>query len=233
MNSIQSRLIKEEILFEVNGYIAQLCCGPESKKIAYQLRYLSYSSVKMIKPNAEKMLFDHFDALPNSRTHLIWYDGRPVATVRSSIWSSKYDWELTESIVPFKEELERNIGLKNNILESSRYAIAPHFKGRQSLFAQLLLFRIQDLSSYFEDCDHIITSVRENHVPFYERMLGFKKISNVWRYDWVDVPFVLLSTQQSESREKVTQRGMPACTAEERERYSFLSSKMRANEGSR
>lgn len=224
MNSNLPSPFKDEFIFACNGFTAQLCCSEESKRLAYQLRYESYLCTQLIEPNELGYLSDPYDEQINTRSHLIWFEGKPVASVRSLIWSPKYDWTKIENMEPFKAEIDQHIGLKENILESSRYAIAPDFRnnGRKSLFAQLLMFRIQDLSSGFDDCPHIITAVKARHVPFYERMLGFKRITGYTRYDWVDVDFALLITSQEASRDIVVKKGMPACTAEDRKRYASL-----------
>jgi len=217
-----------EMLFEINGFHAQLCCSPESKAIAYRLRYRAYLHSKAIQPNAEEVLTDVYDEQDNSRTHLIWHEGQPIATVRSSIWSAKYDWATTESIKAFWKEAHRRIGLENNMLESSRYAVIPEFTGRRSLFAQLLLFRVQDLSSQLDQCKHIITSVRKKHVPFYQRMLGFQQISESKRLPWIDADIVLLTTSQAKSRSIITEKGMAACSPDEVERYASISNMIKA-----
>lgn len=222
MNTSLPKRFQEEFLFEINGFVAQLCCSPESRELAFQFRYQAYLAAQLIQPNAEEKLKDMYDEQDNSRTHLIWYEGTPVASVRSSIWSAKYNWVTTESIDEFYGDIAAHVGLGYNILESCRFSLAPHFKGRKSLEAQLLLFRIQDLSSQFDDCQHVITAVRDKHVPFYERMLGFEVISAPKKVDWIKGDIVVMTTSQEESRELVTQKGMPPCTTEEVERYALL-----------
>ncbi len=212
----------DEIVFELDGFTAQLCTSPESKKVAYELRYRAYIETGAVEPNALKQVHDAYDDLPNSRTHLLWYEGEPVASVRSSIWSSRYDWSLTESIKTFWYETHGSIGLDKSILESSRFVVDPKFQGRNSLRAQLLLFRLQDLSSTYDECDHIITSVREKHVPFYKRMLSFEQISGQGRVPWIDVDVVLLRTTANESRNVIATKGMQLCSQEERQRYATI-----------
>jgi len=107
-------------------------------------------------------------------------------------------------------------------IQSNRYAIDPNFKGRSSLKAQLLLFRIQDLCAQYENCDHIITVVREKHIPFYKRMLGFDQISESKFYPWVNEDLVLLSSKAETSRSIITTKGMESTSHEEISRYEEL-----------
>ena len=206
-------------LFEHNGYTAQLCCSTESKEIAYHLRYRAYRNAGAIAPSSDRMTFDKFDEQPNSRTHLIWYQGKPVASVRSCIWSDRYPNHPTESTTVFRKEIVRCVGLKSNILESAHFVTAPEITGRDSFYAQLLLFRLQDLSSRFDDCPMIITAVQERHIPFYKRVLGFRTISMPRSIDWIDTDLVLLRTRQEEGRQLAVLRGMPECTDDDVQRY--------------
>jgi len=106
-----------------------------------------------------------------------------VASVRSATWSSAYNWMPPESIRTFWNDVHRKIGLENNILESSRYVVSPELTGRKSLYAQLLMFRVLDICSQVDQCKHIVTSVRQRHVPFYQRMLAFQQISEPVHHD--------------------------------------------------
>ena len=227
-NVMPLEVVERELLFDVNGFTAQLCCSEESKQIAYALRYESYLHAGVIQVNKDGCFFDDYDQQTNTRTHLIWHEGVPVASVRSCIWSEKYAFQPVESIENFRSAVKKKIGLEQNILESSRYVIAPGFNRRKSLFAQLLMFRIQDLSSVHDDCENIVTSVRQRHATFYHRMLAFDQISEAVQHDFIDAEIVLLRTFQKESRAVITQKGMPVCTPEEVDRYAELASQLSA-----
>ncbi|MEM6697998.1 MAG: hypothetical protein AAF806_02715 [Bacteroidota bacterium] len=229
MNTSLPEQFQEEFLFEMNGFTTQLCCSPESKELAFQLRYQAYSSNQLIQPNEEEILKDIYDERSNSRTHLLWHEGIPVASVRSSIWSAKYNWATTESIDEFYGDVATQVGLGYNILESCRFSLIPELKGRKALEAQLILFRVQDMSARFDECQHIITAVRSKHTAFYERMLGFQVISAPKKIDWIEGDIVLLASPQTDDRYIFTRKGMPLCTAEELDRYALLHHQMNAH----
>jgi hypothetical protein len=212
----------KEWLFDYKGFKVQLCLTRESKEMAYRLRYRAYRHANAIPPSSERMLSDAFDDQPNTRTHLIWHDDKPIASVRSSIWSNRYGLLPTESTTVFRKEVARSVGMNEHILESAHFVIAPELESRESFYAQLMLYRIQDLSSRFDDCPVIMTAVQEHHVPFYERVLGFRRISMPKTLDWIEYKLVLLRTTLDESREFALKRGMPECTPEECRRYSDL-----------
>ena len=221
-DSKYSNLLEAEMLFTIKGFTAQLCCSQESKNAAYALRYDAYRSANIIPENEKKLFYDNYDLLPNARTHLIWHEGKPIASVRSMVWSEKYNWTTFESLKYFKKDIDRRIGLDQRILESSRFVVSPEISGRNSLFAQLLLFRAQDLSSQVDDCDYILTAVRAKHVPFYKRMLAFEQISEPLQHSFIDLNIVLLMTTQQESRRIVVEKGMPPCEDMEVSNYAQL-----------
>jgi hypothetical protein len=183
-----------EFLFEESGFTAQLCTSEDSLRLAYQLRYRSYRSVDGIAENAEGIAVDDYDTQSNARTHLIWYEGKPVASVRSLIWSEKYDWQSTTCVDAYRSAVQAEFGLTTPILESNRYVVDPDFKGRKSLMAQYLLFRIQTTSCLFDRCEYVITAVRTNHIPFYKRLMGFYPISEPTQVEGFQFETVLLAT---------------------------------------
>ena len=222
MGSEFKRHFFEEVIFKLDGFTAQFCKSPESKNIAYELRYNAYTHYQDIHNNDEGFLTDKYDLQKNSRTFLLWFDNSPIATVRSSVWSAQYNWNKTEGINTFQQDIQRTIGLQNTIIESGRFAILPNLGRSLSTKAQLILFRIQDLNSKYENSNHIITIVRNKHIPFYERMLGFKKISNDKFYQWLNDNVVLLYTTAAKSREIILEKGMQQLSSRELKQFSKL-----------
>lgn len=184
----------DEFLFEESGFTAQVCITEESLWLAYQLRYRSYRSVDGIPENPEGIAVDDYDNQSNARTHLIWYEGKPVASVRSLIWSDQYNWQSTTCLDAYRSAVQAKLGLETPILESNRYVVDPDFKGRKSLTAQYLLFRIQTISCLFDRCQYVITAVRTNHIPFYKRLMGFYPISEPTQVEGFQFETVLLAT---------------------------------------
>lgn len=218
-SEIQTRV--NQLLFEVNGFTAEICLSPESRRIAYELRYRAYLDAGAIYPNDEEIVHDEYDDQPQSSIHLIWYEGKPVASVRSCIWSDEYEWRPIEAVAEYRNEIDASLGIKSRILESSRYVIDPSFQGRKSLFAQLLMFRIHALNSAVHGCTHIVTAVQEKHTPFYQRMLNFDPISEAKQVEWINYDrIVLLSTPRDKSLETALSRGMPAYTKQDVARYA-------------
>ena len=196
--------LAHQILFEVDGFTAEMCLEEESLDLAYHLRYQAYFQADAIPHNDEERCTDPYDRQKNARTYLIWHGGRPVASVRSLTWSAEYDWDPTPSVKYFAADVDRHLGIQTPLLESNRYVVAPDFKGRQSLTAQMLLFRIQTLGTLADACDYVITAVRPRHARFYERFMNFEVISDPIEVPEVSFPIQLLSTAAA-SRDKLAQ----------------------------
>ena len=202
--------MSNQIVFEMKGFTVEVCRDQRSLNTAFRLRYRAYLKVNAIPENEEEMLYDDYDFMPNSFTHLVWYNEKPVATVRGCVFSSHYNWRATESVNYFSKDVEEQLGQYTPVLESNRYAVDPEFQGRQSLFAQMLMFRAHGLNANVHGCTHIITSVRANHIPFYRRFLGMQQLSAQMRYiPWADADVALLSSSAADSRAFATNRGMP------------------------
>ncbi|NRB53896.1 MAG: GNAT family N-acetyltransferase [Saprospiraceae bacterium] len=211
--------LAHQILFEANGFTAEMCIEEESLRLAYNLRYRAYRSVDAIPANAREIFTDRYDAQENVRTYLIWHEGQAVASVRSLTWSSAYNWAPTDSIVLFKNDIDQQLGLNTPVLESNRYVVDPEFKGRKSLMAQMLLFRIQALGAQIDNCKHVITAVRPRHASFYQRFMNFEPISQEITVEKVSFPIQLLATPVSSCEKLAKSSALAAHEAADLERY--------------
>lgn len=211
--------LDHQILFEVDGYTAEICIEHESLNLAYHLRYQAYRHAEAIPANPEETCTDPFDQQQNARTFLIWHEKKAVASVRSLSWTAEYDWAPTPSIDIFRSEVDQFLGLSSPILESNRYVTAPDFTGRKSLTAQMLLFRIQTLGALADQCAFVITAVRPRHVKFYERFMNFYSISEPKEVEAVSFQIQLLATPIA-SKDKLSESSSIATYQEaDLERY--------------
>ena len=217
----------EGFIFENQGFSAQLCTSKESLRTAFDLRYRAYKSSgdEVNMDEKYKLFYDGSDFAPNCRTFLIWYEGKAVASVRSCIRSGKYNWAPIESTKYCEDHIEENLGANSILLESGRYVVDPEFKGRKSIVAQILLFKVHAIVSLLDNCSHIITMVRPRHIPFYERMLGFHQVSPVIPVPEFKLEIVLLACPREKSLEVALDRGMPPYTEDELNRYRTLLAK--------
>lgn len=200
----------DQVIFSQKDFILEVCMNQRSKRLAYQIRYRSYLEAGLISKSDESLLHDKYDEMVNARIFLVWYQGRPVATVRSSVYADLYNWAPTESDGYFRKDISESLGDQTPVLESSRFAVDPDFQGRQSLFARFLLFRAHGLNASLHQCAYITTAVRANHLAFYQRFLNLHPISNnACHIAWVDDEVYLLANRTEECLGAILNRGMP------------------------
>ena len=211
--------LSDGFLFEESGFTAQLCNTEESLHQAYQLRYKAYRSVDGIAENPQGIAKDGYDEQPNARTHLIWYEDQPVASVRSLIWSDKYNWQGTTCVDAYYSAVQSEFNPRVPLLESNRYVVDPEFNGRKSLTAQYLLFRIQTMSCLFDRCQYVITAVRTKHLPFYKRLMGFYPISEPVQVPGFQFETILLATPYESRAILAKNASIAAFQLEDYERY--------------
>lgn len=202
--------LKNQIISSDEDFTLEVCLNERSKREAYSVRYQSYVQAGLIGENEEALLYDEYDTMPNVRIFLVWHRGKPVATVRSCIYSDRYDWMPTEAVQHFQDDLNARLGSGTRLLESNRFAVVPEFQGRQSLYARLLLFRAHGLNAAVHNCEYLITSVQANHQAFYRRFLGLEPISEqTLKYEWIDAEVSLLFNRADRCLESILKRGMP------------------------
>lgn len=202
--------LKNQIISSDKDFTVEVCLNERSKREAYSVRYQAYVQAGLISENEEELLYDAYDTMPNVRIFLVWHCGKPVATVRSCIYSDRYNWMPTEAVLHFQKDLSARLGTGTRLLESNRFAVVPDFQGRQSLFARLLLFRIHGLNAAVHDCKYLITSVQANHQAFYRRFLGLEPVSEqTLKHEWIEAEVSLLFNRVDRCLESILQRGMP------------------------
>lgn len=207
---LAKHLYPEQVFDVSDDFAIEVCLRQDSKNTAFHLRYRAYLAVDAISGNPEELLYDEYDFQDNARIFLVWFRGKPVATVRSCVFSDRYNWLPTEGVNYFRESLEQKLGDNTRLLESNRFAVDPDFQGRQSLVARFLLFRAHGLNAAAHNCSHIITSVRDNHRAFYLRFLGMPAFSeNPIYIPWANAEVYLLANKTEACLENILKRGMP------------------------
>lgn len=215
---------EEQIIGTHDDFTLEVCMSNESKNQAFKIRYNAYLKAGMIRENETGLLSDEYDLKPNARTFLVWHKQKPVATVRSCIYSEAYNWLTTEAVRNFHQELNEKLEDGSRLLESNRFAVDPEFQGRKSLFARFLLFQAHGLNAAAHQCEYIITSVVANHAAFYQRFLNLHPISeNLRHVDWLGMDVALLINRTEICLESVMKRGMPGYDEEDIAKFAMCA----------
>ena len=180
------------------NYFASLAQSEVALADAFRVRYASYIDSGFIEPNPEKMFSDCFDGAPNATTVLV-YDGyNPVASVRVCFMSRSIRNAPAHHAFPAEVD-EILAGLppskgQYDVAEITRLVRSPECANNQGLV--FLLYRIAALFILRHDVHLVLSSVRQNHVAFYNR-LGFTRVAGPRAYPGLNCPMHLMQCPRS------------------------------------
>lgn len=214
----------DQILGVFNDFTLEVCMNDASRYIAFEIRYHAYREVGAIPENEEELMYEEMDFQANTRVFLVWFQGKPVATIRNCIFSDTYGWFPIESMQYFQKDFCSKLEANTPVLESGRFAVAPAFQGRQSFFACLLLFHAHGLNATAHQCKYIVSLVRANHLAFYKRFLAMEPISTQPCYvNWANTEASLLANRFEAGLETILKKGMPAYSQDDVDRYAIIA----------
>lgn len=161
-------------LFRFGDFSVELCLHPHQVLLAQRFRYQAFLPTGTIKENPEHLFQDEYDDQPNSRILLVYYQGKPVGTIRNLIYAADYAWTPSYISEHLRTEVEATIGKGTPFLESGRFAIHPELSGKPARTVQGLLFRAQTIAASVSGVGQVLTLVKPSHTRFYERYMGFR-----------------------------------------------------------
>jgi hypothetical protein len=180
------------------GLTARLALDEETRADAYAIRHASYLSGGYIDPRPDGLFSDADDLRPNSRTVVVYRQGRPVASVRLCILDtdpSLIGWDEIPASRIFPEAVAElaaglNPGRPARLMEINRLVRHPDFATDAQLV--FVLFRFVSYMLIETDSDMMLSCVRRNHTPFYKRM-HFEYVAGPRRYAGVKFETNLMS----------------------------------------
>jgi hypothetical protein len=185
-----------------SGLTAKLALDEQTKADAYSVRHASYLSGGYIDPRPDGMFSDADDLRPNNRSVVIYRQGRPVASVRMSVYDrtpglTGFD-EIPASRI-FPEEVAAladcvTSGRPAKLTEINRLVRHPDFATDYELV--FVLYRFVGFFVAEEKADMTLSCVRRNHTPFYKR-LHFEYVAGPRRYAGVKFETNLMSCPNS------------------------------------
>ena len=181
-------------------YTARLALDENTKRDAFALRYKSYVASGFIEQNTTKLFTDKFDKMPNSITIVIYSEGKAIASVRTC-FLSRDSTTTSPARETFPDEVDRLLsetGASQGNLEGvefTRLVRSPEAANNQGLV--FLLYRLAGYLSLHNDCQVVLSCVRQNHVPFYKR-LRFREVTAARAYPGLNCPMQLLACSRAD-----------------------------------
>ncbi len=180
-------------------YTAAIAYDKHVAADAYRVRYASYLDSGFITPNPDKIFRDSFDNLQNSTSIVVYDADRPVGSVRICLMSRSVREapahhafpEAVDAVLAHATRSRKSF----DVAEITRLVRSPDCANNQGLV--FLLYRLAGHVVLRHDVQAILSSVRRNHIPFYNR-LGFAEIAGPTAYPGLSCPMHLLECSRSE-----------------------------------
>jgi len=173
-------------------YMNRVAYGPLLDTV-FKLRYESYSAQDFIEKNDSKLFMDEYDDKPNCTSHLTFFKGSAIASIRSCVYdpAQKLDMPVMEV---FRDEIGETIGYDKLMVEINKFVIAPSFQRRGGVAARFMVYDNVVSAAEQLGADCLVTAVREEHIEYYNALFGSRQISDLKSYPKLNFKTALLAT---------------------------------------
>lgn len=165
------------------------CDRGEDLEDVYRLRYRAYRLNDLVPENADRMVMDEFDTLPNCHRFGIYVDGQLVSTIRLHDVCAATPYSPSTSVYP--DILLPRLNAGDRFIDPSRFAADPEWS---RLYPQLpyVTLRLAGMACFHFNAPFCISMIREDHVAFYKRIYQSRPIGDARPYGGVINCFALL-----------------------------------------
>jgi hypothetical protein len=187
---------------------ACLALDRRTRAHAFSVRHDSYLSGGYIDARPDGQFSDAHDDMPNSKTVVVYKKARPVASIRFCILDTDPNaqgWDDIPATHIFPDEVK---ALLDNVPPVSRDGVArapraieinrlvrhPDFKDDRELV--FVLFRFATYMVLHYDTDITLSCVRQNHMPFYRRIIKLQNVAGPRRYAGVKFETHLMACER-------------------------------------
>lgn len=154
-----------------NGFEARLARDRRTRRDAFRLRHLCYTSKGYIDVRADGEFHDEFDTRPDNTTIVIYDEDRPIGSVRVCTMEPQARRRKVAHLPVahvFPQDVAALLGERRRAVEINRLVCDPAHD--QSLGLVFILMRMADFVIRRHDPDFVTSCVRSNHVGFYKRL---------------------------------------------------------------
>lgn len=165
------------------------CNKGEDLEEIYRLRYAAYRAADLVPENADRMVRDEFDDLPNCHRFGVYVDGKLVSTIRLHDVSAATPWSPATSVYP--DILMPRLRAGERFVDPSRFAADPEWS---RIYPQLpyLTLRLAGMACFHFGAPYCISMIRDDHAAFYKRVYRSRPIGDARPYGGVINCFALL-----------------------------------------
>jgi hypothetical protein len=154
----------------------------------YRLRYEAYRREEFIPINAQEVVHDEFENLPNAYCYGIYIDDRLVSSVRFHYLTPEYRNSPSHSV--FTDVLDPLLDQGHTILDPGRFT--TDYEASLAYPAlPFLTLRIPTIAIWHFRVKYCLNSVRPEHAAFYRRVFRSSQLSGPRYYHGLSFPMVL------------------------------------------
>lgn len=156
----------------------------------YRLRYEAYRREEFIPVNAEGIVYDEFDDLPNAYCFGVYIDGHLVSSIRFHHLTSDYRNSPSHSV--FGDILDPMLDRGLTMLDPGRFT-ADYEASLAYPALPFLTLRLPTIAVRHFNVRHVLSTVRPEHAAFYRRVYRSEQLGEARRYHGLSFPMVLLA----------------------------------------
>jgi len=168
----------------------------------YRLRYKCYRAERSIPEDPCGIMTDPFDNSENCIHVAVEMNGEILAAVRLHLISRLSHASPTLEVFP---EIMEYIDDGQTVLDPTRFVTDPDAR-KEKTSLHFLALRIPFLAAMFYDIDLALAPVREEHIAFYRRYLGYSIEGEPRSYPGLRKPVCLLTADFRKQRDAVLAR---------------------------
>lgn len=156
----------------------------------YRLRYEAYRREEFVPINAEGVVHDEFDDLPNAYCFGVYIDGQLVSSIRFHYLTPNYRTSPSHSV--FGDILDPMLDRGLTMLDPGRFT-ADYEASLAYPALPFLTLRIPTIAVQHFNVRHVLSTVRPEHAAFYRRVYRSERLGEARHYHGLSFPMVLMA----------------------------------------
>jgi N-acyl-L-homoserine lactone synthetase len=175
----------------------------EELEAIYRLRYQCYRAEEFIPARADGRFSDKYDDDPNAFVFGVEHESALVASIRLHIISAEMPFGAALDVYP--DIIGPAIDRGETFVDPSRFVVDRSMRRAmgQMPFATV---RLAAMAAEHFETDHVLATVRLEHIPFYRRFCDMELVTEPRSYPGLIRPLALMAGRSCEIRESVYPR---------------------------
>lgn len=179
------------------------CDKGEDLEEIYRLRYRAYRVHGVVPAMASRAIYDDLDETDNVYRFGVYVDQQLVSTLRIHVLDDEH--REGPSTQAFGDIVLPMIDAGDTFIDPSRFAADPEWS---KVYPQIpyITLRLAGMACFYFQAPYCLSTIREDHAPFYQRIYNSQKIGEARSYPGVFTKVELYRADVEAIRERSFQR---------------------------